>query len=164
MTTEPGQRLDRLYARAEQKNEQRKAATVRRGPTSLVAVCLGVALVVGVTAAIDLRRLQSPRGASLAWVSAAVFGDCTAYRQLSTAGLDDDECLELRKRTEDARDEPDEIDIAVVEVVDDGDRARSVVRVRTDGRERRLRLDLRRIDGDWRVEPDEAVCQAVYCP
>ena len=158
------ERIERLYARAEQKNEVRKAATVRRGPTSLIAVCLGVALVVGITAAVDLRRLQSPRGTSLAWVSAAVFGDCIAYRELASTELDDADCLALRERTEDARDDPDEVVVEVVEVAEEDDRARSVVRVRTGDREERAEIALRRRGGDWIVQPGDDVCQVVYCP
>lgn len=164
MTADPHERLEQLYARAEQKNELRKAATVRRGPTSLIAVCLGVALVVGITAAVDLRRLQSPRGAALAWAAAAVFGDCTAYRELSSTELDDEQCLELRERTEDARDDPQDVDVAVVEVREDGDRAVAVVRVRTEDREDRLEVDLQRRSGDWLVAPDAGLCDDVYCP
>lgn len=157
-------RIERLYQRAEQKNEVRKAATVRRGPTSLIAVCLGVALVVGITAAVDLRRLQSPRGTSVSWAFAAVLGDCTAYRELSAAGLDDAQCLELRERTEEARDDADEVSVTVVEVAEADDRARSVLRLRTGDRQQRVELDLRRQGGDWLVEPDAAACEVVYCP
>jgi len=34
-------------------------------------------LAVGVVAAVDLRRLQTPHGTALAWTGAAIFGDCT---------------------------------------------------------------------------------------
>ena len=164
MTDPRPDRIERLYARAEQKNEVRKAATVSRGPTSLVAVCLGVALVVGITAAVDLRRLQSPRGTSMAWVSAAVFGDCTAYRELSSTELDDAQCLELRERTEEQREDPQDVDIAVLEAADEGDRARSVVQVVIDEREERVELALRKRGGDWLVQTDGPVCEVLYCP
>lgn len=160
------QRLERLYAQAETKNEARKAATVRRGPVSLIAVCLGVALVVGITAAVDLRRLQTPRGTALAWTGAAVFGDCTAYRQLSvdTAADDDAWCRALHAATEEARDRPGDVDLAVVSVREQGDRATVLVTVRRADDERQVSLALRRQDGDWAVLPQGEVCELVPCP
>jgi hypothetical protein len=160
------QRLERLYAQAETKNEVRKAATVRRGPVSLIAVCLGVALVVGITAAVDLRRLQTPRGTALAWTGAAVFGDCTAYRELSVGRDGDDgaECRALRAATEEARDRPGDVDLSVVSVQEDGDRATVVLAVRRDDEEQRVAIGLREEDGDWRVVPEGEVCEAVLCP
>ena len=157
--------LERRYARAEEKNEVRKAATVRRGPVGLVAVCLGVALVVGVTAAIDLRRLQTPSGTALAWAGAAVFGDCTAYRELSQPDAEGDaRCRALREATEENRESAGEVDLAVEEVERSGDRAEVSVRVQLpDDPPRTVVLDLRR-DGDrWRVQRKGEACRVLTC-
>lgn len=158
--------LDRRYAQAEQRTEVRRVATVRRGPVSLVAVCLGVALVVGVTAAVDLRRLQTPEGTALAWAGAAVFGDCTAYRQLSVPAFEgDDRCRALRQRTEAAREDPDDVEVDVVSVRQSGDRASAVVRVVLPERsERRVRLELERDGERWRVRREGPVCEVLACP
>jgi hypothetical protein len=66
---------------------------------------------VGVTAAIDLRRLDTPLGTALGWAGAAVYGDCDAYAALSLAGpgrpaearSDADVCRDLRAGTVQAR-------------------------------------------------------------
>lgn len=165
MTDRPDERLERLYARAEEKNEQRKTATVRRGPIGLVAVCIGVALAVGVTAAVDLRRLNTPRGTAEAWVGAAVFGECTTYRRLSFPEFEGDQpCRELRDVTEDARERPDEVALEVLEVLQDGDAAVASVRVGRDDDERDVVVSLRRVDGDWRVWRNETTCASFACP
>ena len=61
-------------------------------------------LAVGVTAAVDLRRLHTPRGAALAWTEAATFGDCRAFLALSDPDdptaerrTDDEICRSLRR-------------------------------------------------------------------
>jgi hypothetical protein len=116
--------LERRYAVAEAKGAGRTAATTRRGPVSLIAVLLGVALAVGVVAAVDLRRLQTPTGAALGWTGAAVFGDCTAYRELSVPDPDeagperdpDATCRALREAPREPRRARGEVDIDVVAV------------------------------------------------
>jgi hypothetical protein len=165
------ERLERLYAQAERKNEARKAATVRRGPIGLIAVCLGVALVVGITAAIDLRRLHTPEGTALAWTGAAVFGDCVAYRELTVGLTDDDrddgeQCRDLRRLTEDARDRPGDVEIEVLEAEEDGDRARAVVRVRRPGVDGDVDvpIEMRPRRSGWQVERADATCAALPCP
>jgi hypothetical protein len=165
------ERLDRLYAEAERKNEVRKTATVRRGPTSLIAVLLGVALVVGITAAVDLRRLQTPQGTALAWTGAAVFGDCTAYREL-TAGLRDDDvddaeqCRELRRLSEAARDRPTDVALDVVDTDEDDERASATVRARLPGREDEVDVVLTLVPhrGGWQVQRTDEACAVFACP
>ena len=142
---------------------------MRRGPVSLVAVCLGVALVVGVVAAVDLRRLQTPRGTALAWTGAAVFGDCTAYRELSLtpddAAPDDERCLELRRQTEDARSRAGEVSIELLSVQEGSDRAEAVVRVRRPREpEREVTLDLRPRGDGWAVVLSQETCAVLACP
>jgi hypothetical protein len=162
-------RIERLYAEAERKNETRKAATVRRGPVSLIGVCLGVALLVGVVAAVDLRRLQTPDGTALAWTGAAVFGDCTAFRRLSALPDerdDDEDCRVLRRRSEAARDRPAEVEIEVLSASEEGDRAAAVVRVRQPGTPaERVPLSMvRGRGGGWAVELTDETCALVPCP
>jgi hypothetical protein len=156
-------RRERAYARLEAQHESRRAATARRGPVSLIAVCLGVALVVGVTAAVDLRRLRTPEGTAVAWTGAAVFGDCTAYRELVAGGLDEGGCRELRQATEEARERPD-VEISARSSRVRGDRAEVALEVVRDGLPQRLAVPLVREDGRWRVAPDDALCAVVTCP
>jgi hypothetical protein len=163
--------LERRYGRAEEKNVARKQATVRRGPVSLVAVCLGVALLVGITAAVDLRRLQTPGGTAMAWTAAAVFGDCTAYGQLSVRPDGDERdaderCQSLRAASQQARDRPDDVELELLSTAEDGDRASAVVRVRRPGLdgEAEVPLSMRARRGGWQVELTDAACAALPCP
>jgi hypothetical protein len=169
--TDRDARIERLYAKAEEKNVERKAATIRRGPISLVVVCLGVSLIVGVVAAIDLRRLQTPRGTAMAWTGAAVFGDCTAYQKLSVERRADAErdadqrCLDLRVVTAPSRDLPSQVSLEVLDVREDADRATALIRVARPGLPmREVELTLEKRGGDWDVVLDEATCEALPCP
>jgi hypothetical protein len=167
------ERIDRLYAQAEEKLEGVKAQRVRRGPVSLIAVCLGLSLVVGLVAAVDLRRLQSPQGTALAWTGAAVFGDCTGYLELSVPDpaavvpdrrSDDELCRDLRARTEDARGDAPRIDILAAKGVEvDEERATVEVQVLRPARTRTVVLDLRRQDDGWVVVRTAPTCLAVGC-
>src|SRR5206468_1137780 len=81
------------------------ARRIRRTPAVLIAITGVLVLLVAITAVIDLRRLHTPRGAALAWVEAATFGDCRAYLSLSrsvdgadTGRTDDEICVALRGR------------------------------------------------------------------
>lgn len=168
MTSTREERIEQRYAELERKNEGRKAATIRRGPVSLIAVCLGLALLVGVTAAVDLRRLESPAGTSLSWAGAAVFGDCTTYRRLSVppagGGDDDARCRELRRLGAEARERPNEVEIELLTTEQSGDRATARLRVRLPGGQpQEVAVRLLRVDGDWLVEPDGTVCAVIPC-
>lgn len=163
------ERIERLYAEAERKNEVRKAATVRRGPISLVAVGLGVALVGGVVAAVDLRRLQTAEGTAMAWTGAAVFGECTTFRRLSVLPDDRDDdadCRELLRRSEAARARPGDVEVEVLAAWDAQERAGAEVRVRLpDGRDERVPLSMvRRDGGGWAVQLTDETCDLVPCP
>ena len=161
--------LEGRYADAEQTRSGRTAASARRGPVSLIAVCLGVALSVGVVAAIDLRRLQTPTGAALGWTGAAVFGDCTAYRELSLPRPGDSrdadqQCLALRATTEQNRQRAGAVEVEVTEVQQDGAQAVATVRlVRPLQRRVDVDLSLRRVDDSWVVVLTDEVCDAVGC-
>jgi hypothetical protein len=166
------QRIERLYAQAEHKLEGDRARSVARGPITLVAVLVALSLAVGVTAAIDLRRLDTPLGTALGWTGAAVYGDCEAYQRLSEADpagaaearSDADVCRDLRALTTDAREMPASIDIRADAGPVRGDVAEVPVTVTRPGRERRVVLPLQRRDGDWRVVRTAEVCRVVGCP
>ena len=93
---------------------------MRRTPAVVIAVVGLLVLAVALTAAVDLRRLQTPRGAALAWTEAAVFGNCHAYLSLSRAGTDqrpDNEvCAELRRVTAQARSHTEQYSFRVLSV------------------------------------------------
>lgn len=170
--TDPGQeRIDRLYAQAEAKLVADKARTVSRGPVLAIATCLVLALAVGVVAVIDLRRLDSPVGATLAWTGAAVFGNCTTYRELSVAGpdlpqdsrSDEQRCRDLRAQTEVNREQSQLVGIEVLESQEDGERARAVLRVTRPSGTAQVAVELRRQDGGWVVVRTARVCEAVGC-
>jgi hypothetical protein len=167
------ERIDRLYAQAEEKLEVVKAKRVQRGPISLIVVCLGVSLLVGIVAAVDLRRLQSPRGTALAWTGAAVFGDCTAYLRLSVADpvatvqdrrSEVELCRDLRAQTEQAREDSPSIGILAGDDVSvQGDRAEIEIEVSRPARTRSVVLQLRRAGDGWVVVRTAATCLAVGC-
>ena len=173
MTETREERIERLYAQAEEKLEGVKAKRVQRGPLSLIAVCLGLCLVVGFVAVVDLRRLQSPTGTALAWTGAAVFGDCTAYLDLSVPDPDavvpdrrsDAElCRDLRAETQEARGDAPRIDIVVIsELSERGDTTGVQVEVRRPGRTRSVLLPLRRQGDGWVVVRTAPTCLAVGC-
>jgi hypothetical protein len=166
VTTPPD--VERRYRELESSLGPDRERTAARGPIGLVAVLLVLCLGVGVVAAVDLRRLQTPRGTALAWTSAAVFGHCTAYERLSLAAEDDSRhgdqrCRELRRATEQARERPDEIGLEVVSVQERGRGARVEVRLRRSDRERSVTLPLRRKGDGWGVLLTDQVCRAVGC-
>jgi hypothetical protein len=171
VTDERAERIERAYALAEEKNVARKEATIRRGPVSLVAVCLGFALLVGITAAVDLRRLKTPEGTALAFAGAAVFGDCNAYLRLSLRAdddeRDDDErCERIRRATQEARDRPGDVEIELVSTEERAETAGAVVRVRQpgDATSQDVRLSMRPRGGGWAVELTERTCAVLACP
>ena len=127
-----------------------------------------LSLAVGVVAAVDLRRLQTPRGTALAWTGAAVFGDCEAYRRLSIneaadSRSDERVCEDLREETGDARENAAQIGIDVVAVEQRGREATVEVQVRRPGRSATVELPLRRKGDGWAVLLTNEVCSAIGC-
>ena len=173
MTETREQRIERLYAQAEQKLEGDRARSVSRGPITLISVLVALSLAVGITAAIDLRRLDTPLGTALGWTGAAVYGDCDAYVRLSEADpaaataaarSEADLCRDLQAATTVARENPATIGIRADAGPVRGDRAEvPVVITRPDG-ERRVVLPLSERDGQWRVVRTPEVCRVVGCP
>ena len=173
MTETRREREDRIYAAAEQKLERVNARRVRRGPETLIAVLVVMSLAVGVVAAVDLRRLNTPRGAALAWTGAAVFGDCTAYEELAIpeptpippVPTERERCLELRQRTEGNRAQASSIGIDLVSVSPQSeDRAVAEVEIRRPDGSLRVPLQLRRQGDGWGVVVTRELCEAVGCP
>ena len=143
---------------------------IRRTPGVVVGILGLLVLAVAVTAAVDLRRLQSPRGASLAWTEAAVFGDCRAYLALSRPvdatterRTDAEICRALRSRTEDARANSTRIEILPGKVEERDATATSYVEVKRPDGDREVQLRLVREGDDWLVLRDETACDAVGC-
>jgi hypothetical protein len=161
--------LDRRYAELERSLEPQKARSIARGPIGLIGVLVALSLAVGSVAAVDLRRLQTPRGTALAWTGAAVFGDCIAYERLSIPDepeqrTDEEVCRRLVQRTEQARQDAGAIGIDVVSVEQRGREATAEVQLRRDGRTRTVELPLRRKGDGWGVLLTDEVCDAVGCP
>jgi hypothetical protein len=158
-----GSDLERRYAELERSLEPQKARSIARGPIGLIGVCLVLSLAVGAVAAVDLRRLQTPRGTALAWTGAAVFGDCTAYERLSFGDLSERDCLQLREATQEAREQAATIGIDVLSVEQRGREATVRVEVRRGDDAEQVDLPLRRKGDGWAVELTEEVCDAIGC-
>jgi hypothetical protein len=143
---------------------------MRRTPGVVIAILLLLTLAVGVTAAVDLRRLHTPRGAALAWTEAATFGNCHAFLALSrpdhpTAERrpDDEICRSLRASTAKARSDVSQIALTPKSVEQHGATAVVVIELRDPQGTRDVRLDLVR-DGDrWLVVRRSASCDDVSC-
>lgn len=119
-------------------------------------------LLVALTAAVDLRRLQTPRGAALAWTESAVFGGCRPYLSLSTAQgetrSDDEVCAALTARTAPARKHTEGYDLHAVSVAQTGAHATVVIEVRTPQSTSRVTEELVRQDHTWRVVRPPSAC------
>ena len=154
-------------ALAEVSYQRAKDRRIRRQPVVLLAVVQALVLAVGLTAAVDLGRLATPRGTALAWVEAAVLGDCVAYARLSVPADPrpaDQACTALRRATATARTELARIGLAAGPASVAGTTAEVPVTVlRPEGR-LTVRLPLVRHDGAWRVVRTDAVCAAFGCP
>lgn len=164
-------RLEQAYARAEEKLDGYYATRRRRGPPILLGTLLALTLAVGLVAAVDLRRLQTPSGTALAWTGATVFGDCTAFLDLSTPDAaapdrrtDDELCAALRQRSSVNRDTAAQIAIDLQEVRQVGAEATAVLSVRRPGRSDDVTLTMRRRGGGWVVVRTPGACLALGCP
>ena len=171
MTESREQRTERLYAEAERSLDVVNARRVRRGPETLIAVLVLLSLGVGAVAAVDLRRLMTPRGTALAWTGAAVFGDCTAYDRLSVPAprptadrrSQAQRCLALRRATQDARDESGRVGIDLLRVQEVGREASALVRLSRPQGVALVQLELVREGAGWAVVRTDATCRVVGC-
>lgn len=156
---------EQRWAAAERSLDVQYARRIRRTPRVVIAILAALSLAVGVTAAVDLRRLQTPRGAALAWTEAATFGNCRAFLALSRPAeptaerrTDDEICRALRASTAQARSDATRIRIIPRWVEQRGRRAVAVIELRGPAGSRRLRLDLVRRGDDWLVVRSGAAC------
>lgn len=159
------------WARDELTIDVGNAKRIRRTPAVLIGILGGLVIAVGLTAATDLRRLQTPRGASLAWTEAAVFGDCRTYLALSRPVNSSSErrtdaalCRELRTRTEEARANSTRIRVEPGRVERRGRTATAYVQVRRPDGADEVQLSLVLDGDDWVVLRDERACDVVGCP
>jgi len=150
----------------ELRNFQRDQRRVRRTPYVTLGLLILLTLAVAVTAAIDLRRLDTPGGAALSWTEAALFGDCDRYQLLSVLepGLEDprpreEVCAVLTETATANLAQSTRIQVQLLSAQPGS--AELVVR-RPDG-EVPVRLDLVR-DGRWKVVRNAVACGAVGCP
>ena len=169
MTESPA--LSRRYAELERSLEPDRRRSIARGPIGLIGVLVVLSLAVGTVAAIDLRRLQTPEGTALAWVGAAVFGDCKAYERLSVPGdreqdrrTREERCTALQDLTAPARERSAAYGIDLVELEPDGGRARARMRLTRPAGTRVVDLSLQRDDSGWRVVRTAATCRVLRCP
>jgi hypothetical protein len=152
------------WAAAERSLEGGYRKRIRRTPAVVIGITGLLVLAVSVTAAVDLHRLQTPRGASLAWTEAAVFGNCRAYLALSQpiareTRSDDEVCSALHAETQPARDDPEAFDVAAVSVAARERTAQVLVRVRRPDASAEVTLHLVRRGDDWLVLLDPAACE-----
>jgi hypothetical protein len=167
--------LSRRFAQLETSLEPQRQRSVARGPIGLIAVLAVLCLAVGLVAAVDLRRLQTPEGTALAWTGATVFGDCTAFerRSVPVPGRPDprsaeQRCADLQEQTQPAREQSASYSIEVLSV-QERERA-ATVRVRV-GRPAGTRTETRTVDllleqrdEGWVVLRTAEACRAVRCP
>lgn len=141
---------------------------MRRQPLILIALLDVLVVGVGTTAAIDLRRLQTPSGTALAWTQAALFGDCGDYRRYAVADPTDrrgpDElCQDLRARTVDNRAASASIALRRRGSHQTGRTATVQLEITRKDVPTTVELRLRRVAGRWLVILDSAACDGVGC-
>jgi hypothetical protein len=161
---------EQRWATAERTLDVQAARRMRRTPGVVIAILLLLTLAVGVTAAVDLRRLHTPRGAALAWTEAATFGNCHAFLALSRPDdptserrTDDEICRSLRASTAKARSDVTRIALTPKSVEQHGATAVAVIEVRGPQGTRDVRLDLVREGDQWLVVRRSATCDDVSC-
>jgi hypothetical protein len=158
------------WARAERTLDVQAARRIRRTPGVVIGITSLLVLAVGSTAAVDLRRLQTPRGAALAWAEAATFGDCRGFLALSEVydptnerRTEEEICRALRAATESARANSTRITIGARSVVRAGNRAVVRVEVRGPDGSREVPLSMVRRGADWLVVRAAGACGDVGC-
>ncbi len=157
----------------ERKNERRTARQVRRTPAVVLGLVVVLTLGVGVTAAIDLRRLDTPEGAAQAWVQATLIGDCNRYLLLSVAATTEPEdgrttaglCQDLLESSRAGLQDAVRTRVQVTgDIVREGSVARVVVKLQREGTTAVSRRLLLSRQERWRVVRDAEACGLVSCP
>ena len=161
---------EQRWATAELSLDVQAAKRIRRTPGVVIMILLLLTLAVGVTAAVDLRRLHTPRGAALAWTEAATFGNCRAFLALSRVAdptaerrTDDEICRALRAATADNRNDVTRIAITPKSVEQHGRTADVVLEVRDPDGVRSVRLHLVHRGDDWLVTRGAGACGDATC-
>lgn len=164
--------VEERYRRLEAEAEEVRRRKQRRQPLILIGLINALVLLTAGTVTLDLRRLQTPGGTSLAWVQAAVFGDCEKYRTYSVADpasaapdrrTTQERCRDLRAATATARANSLRVKLTLGTVTQSGGRARAAVALTQDGKSTLLSLHLVRAGGRWRVVRDAALCAQLVC-
>lgn len=165
----PGPVSERQLA-GERKNEARTARQVRRTPAVVLGLLVVLTFAVGITAAIDLRRLDTPAGAAQGWVTATLAGDCARYRLLSTPDVPEQRgeaelCRDLATAAREGLPTAVRTRVRVVgDVQQEGAVARVRVELAPEGGTAIVK-ELRLVDRDrWRVLRDTVACELVRCP
>lgn len=166
MSASPGDEPPRTRRQvAEDRLAAQQARRVRRAPTVLLAVLNTLVLLVAITIAVDLRRLDTPGGAALSWAEAVTIGECHRYFLLSVPpqGVadprdEDATCRALQAQAR-ARAGVGGTQVRLVRAAPGS----AVVSVESGGTTREVPLRL--VDrGRWRVVRDPSVCPALGCP
>ncbi len=161
---------ERRYGEMEAAAEGARRARARRQPLILIGLVNALVLGTGVTASIDLRRLQTPGGTALRWTQAAVFGDCDDYLAYSVPdSTTADErspselCRDLRASTEQARADSVRIGLQLGRVLPQPYGVEVEIVLSRSGTPVPLAMRLVQVDGHWRVVRNELTCASVGC-
>ena len=145
---------------------ERMRARARRQPLILIMVFNVLIVAVGMTAVVDLRRLQTPGGTGLRWLQAAVFGDCDDYLTYSIpdpsrpdSRSHEQFCQDLLRSSAAARAESLKIGFVLGPVGAD----RVQVRLTRRGVTKTVLMHVVKRNGHWRVVRDALTCSSVGC-
>ena len=161
---------EQRWAAAELDLDVQSGRRIRRTPGVVIGITGLLVLAVGITAAVDLRRLHTPRGAALAWAEAATFGDCRAFLALSRPTepdlehrSDDEICQALRRSTRPVRNDPSRTRVRAASVQRRGRTATVTVDVTGPNGVRNVALHLVERGDDWLVLREPGTCGDVPC-
>lgn len=128
-------------------------------------------LAVGTVAAVDLRKLQTPGGTAVRWAAAAVFGVCGDYLKFSVSdpSVTDSRtraqlCRDLDAASADARNNVVKTDLVLGHVIRHGSSARVQMVLTRDDSPTSVTLQLRQVQGQWRVVRNSLTCGSLGCP
>ena len=159
--------IEERWRESERQMYAERAAKAARGRIITLAVLNLLLLAVGVITAIDLRRLNTPEGAALAWTEAALFGECRGYERLSLPDYPDEgegaRCRTLFVQAAPTRDVASTIAINPRGSQVAGETATVTVEVASPTRTVRPALSLRKEGDRWKVVRDPQTCAAVRC-
>lgn len=165
-----GSLLEQRYGEQEAAADARRRARSGRQVLILLALVDALVLGTGLTAMVDLRRLQTPGGTALRWTQAAVFGDCDDYLSYSVGDRSGGDsrtsgelCRDLRASTAQARADSIRIGLALGPVVQQARAAQVEVVLTRDRKPVHVPMRLVQVGGRWKVVRDGPTCAAVGC-